>query len=88
MPDVDTSKTSVLKELETLETTLRRTQMTDEERLKVEDDVKTVKNQLANLEKQLGHLRKENRKSMAIAACLFVLFLMLYYFLMVRTITG
>lgn len=102
MPDSDTSRMSVLKEierneatvqdyqfqLESLEKTLRRTQMTDDQRLKVEDEVKTVKNHLANLEKQLGHLRKENRKSMAIAACLFVLFLMLYYFLMVRTITG
>ncbi|KAH9376183.1 hypothetical protein HPB48_017175 [Haemaphysalis longicornis] len=39
-------------------------------------------------EKELTGLRKENRKSMAIAGCLLLLFLIIYYFLVIKTVTG
>uniref|UniRef100_V5GZP1 Coiled-coil domain-containing protein 167 n=1 Tax=Ixodes ricinus TaxID=34613 RepID=V5GZP1_IXORI len=98
----DTSRTSVIKEidknqaavheylfqLDQIETKLRRTNLSDEQRVALEDDVRTVKKQLDSLENELTGLRKENRKSMAIAGCLFLLFLIIYYFLVLKTVTG
>ncbi|CAN7999524.1 unnamed protein product [Ixodes hexagonus] len=98
----DTSRTSVIKEidknqaavheylfqLDQIEVKLRRTNLTDEQRVALEDEVRTVKKQLDSLENELTGLRKENRKSMAIAGCLFILFLIIYYFLVVKTVTG
>ncbi|XP_037574987.1 coiled-coil domain-containing protein 167 [Dermacentor silvarum] len=100
MPDY--SRVSVLKEidrnealvqdylyqLDQIESKLRRFTLSDSERKKLEDEVTSLKSQLDTLEKELTGLRKENRKSMAIAACLFILFLIIYYFLIVKTITG
>nr|XP_037274181.1 uncharacterized protein LOC119166895 [Rhipicephalus microplus] len=100
MPDY--SRISVLKEidrnealvqdylyqLDQIESKLRRSVLSDSEREKLEDEVKSLKSQLDTLEQELTGLRKENRKSMAIAACLFILFLLIYYFLIIKTITG
>ncbi|KAL3231990.1 hypothetical protein MRX96_023077 [Rhipicephalus microplus] len=98
----DNSRISVLKEidrnealvqdylyqLDQIESKLRRSVLSDSEREKLEDEVKSLKSQLDTLEQELTGLRKENRKSMAIAACLFILFLLIYYFLIIKTITG
>uniref|UniRef100_A0A6G5AET4 Coiled-coil domain-containing protein 167 n=1 Tax=Rhipicephalus microplus TaxID=6941 RepID=A0A6G5AET4_RHIMP len=94
----DNSRISVLKEidrnealvqdylyqLDQIESKLRRSVLSDSEREKLEDEVKSLKSQLDTLEQELTGLRKENRKSMAIAACLFILFLLIYYFLIIK----
>ncbi|KAG0418560.1 hypothetical protein HPB47_004749 [Ixodes persulcatus] len=77
-----------LFQLDQIETKLRRTNLSDEQRVALEDEVRTVKKQLDSLENELTGLRKENRKSMAIAGCLFLLFLIIYYFLVLKTVTG
>ncbi|XP_077536544.1 coiled-coil domain-containing protein 167-like [Haemaphysalis longicornis] len=103
MPDgTDTSRMSVIKEidrnealvqdylfqLDQIETKLRRSALSDSQREKLEEEVKSLKSQLDILEKELTGLRKENRKSMAIAGCLLLLFLIIYYFLVIKTVTG
>ncbi|KAK8763669.1 coiled-coil domain-containing protein 167-like isoform X1 [Amblyomma americanum] len=98
----DNSRASVLKEidrneamvqeylfqLDQIESKLRRYTLSDSQRKKLEDEVKSLKLQLDTLEKELTGLRKENRKSMAIAGCLFILFMIIYYFLVIKTVTG
>uniref|UniRef100_A0A1E1WZE3 Coiled-coil domain-containing protein 167 n=1 Tax=Amblyomma aureolatum TaxID=187763 RepID=A0A1E1WZE3_9ACAR len=91
MKEIDRNETLVqeyLFQLDQIETKLRRYTLSDTQRKKLEDEVKSLKSQLDTLEKELTGLRKENRKSMAIAGCLFILFMIIYYFLVIKTVTG
>lgn len=91
MKEIDRNETLVqeyLFHLDQIESKLRRYTLSDPQRKKLEDEVKSLKTQLDALEKELTGLRKDNRKSMAIAGCLFILFMIIYYFLVIKTVTG
>uniref|UniRef100_G3MN61 Coiled-coil domain-containing protein 167 n=1 Tax=Amblyomma maculatum TaxID=34609 RepID=G3MN61_AMBMU len=91
MKEIDRNEALVqeyLFQLDQIESKLRRYTLSDSQRKELEDEVKSLKSQLDTLEKELTGLRKENRKSMAIAGCLFILFMIIYYFLVIKTVTG
>uniref|UniRef100_A0A023G691 Coiled-coil domain-containing protein 167 n=1 Tax=Amblyomma triste TaxID=251400 RepID=A0A023G691_AMBTT len=65
MKEIDRNEALVqeyLFQLDQIESKLRRYTLSDSQRKKLEDEVKSLKSQLDTLEKELTGLRKENRK--------------------------
>ncbi|XP_022254447.1 uncharacterized protein LOC111088481 isoform X2 [Limulus polyphemus] len=69
------------KQLEKIQERLNITMLTSEQRMELETEVNDIKDELNKLEKELKGLRKENFRSLILAATLLILIFLVYYFL-------